>query len=224
MSSTRFILERSLEFICYHIHHTALPMVNNCVIDIRGEETLEEWSANLTLTDLGAESQQNLSCAGVNLLGEGDQDEIELFVYGAKKYHIKYVQSKFLFSASPAFITALPEVTPFVLTPVEESFLTLSCEVECNPVCDINWIVSGDIIEVTETSEEDLADPVFGFWDEILPGEGALFTRVRSSLRMSQEDVINTNEENFTVTCIGEETEYGEAVRSTTTVTIECKI
>ena len=73
-------------------------MVNNCVIDIRGDETLEEWSENLTLTDLGAESQQNLSCAGVNLVGEGDQDEIELFVYGGKKYHIKYFQSKFLFN------------------------------------------------------------------------------------------------------------------------------
>ena len=91
-------------------------------------------------------------------------------------------------------------------------------------MCDINWIVSGDVIEVTETSEEDLVDPVFGFWDEILPSEGALFSRVRSSLRMSQEDVINTNEENFTVTCIGEGTEYGEAVESTTTVIIECKI
>ena len=90
-------------------------------------------------------------------------------------------------------------------------------------MCDINWIVSGDVIEVTETSEEDLVDPVFGFWDEILPREGALFTRVKSSLRMSQDDVINTNEENFTVTCIGEENEYGEAVESTTTVIIECK-
>ena len=49
---------------------------------IRGEETLEELSENLTLTDLGAESQQNLSCAGVNLVGEGDHDAIELLVYG----------------------------------------------------------------------------------------------------------------------------------------------
>ena len=106
----------------------------------------------------------------------------------------------------------------------EETFLTLSCEVECDPVCDIDWIVNGDMIEVTETSEEDLEDdPVFGFWDEILPGDGEMFTRVRSSLRMTQEDVINTGEENFTVTCIGGENEFGEVVVSTTTVNIECE-
>ena len=57
--------------------------MNNCIyLVIRGEETLEELSENLTLTDLGAESQQNLSCAGVNLVGEGDYDAIELLVYG----------------------------------------------------------------------------------------------------------------------------------------------
>ena len=134
------------------------------------------------------------------------------------------VDIKCLFPAPPAFVTELPEVTPFVLTPDSESFLTLSCEVECDPLCDIDWVVSGDMIEVTETSEEDIVDdPVFGFWDEILPSEGQLFTRVRSSLRMSQEDVLNTDEENFTVTCIGGENEYGEAVVSSTTVIIECK-
>ena len=40
---------------------------------------------------------------------------------------------------------------------------------------------------------------------------------------MSQDDVLNTDEENFTVTCIGGENEYGEAVVSSTTVIIECK-
>ena len=134
------------------------------------------------------------------------------------------VDIKCLFPAPPAFVAELPEVTPFVLTQDSESFLTLSCEVECDPLCDIDWVVSGDMIEVTETSEEDIVDdPVFGFWDEILPSEGQLFTRVRSSLRMSQEDVLNTDEENFTVTCIGGENEYGEAVVSSTTVIIECK-
>ena len=101
----------------------------------------------------------------------------------------------------------------------------MSCEVECDPVCDIDWVVDGEMIEVTETSEEDLVDdPVFGFWDEILPGEGMMFTRARSSLRMSQDDVLNTDPENFTVTCIGGENEYGESVVSTTTVNIECKL
>ena len=61
------IPERSLEFFL-----TTSQNRTNCNIpDNRGDETLEERSENLTLTDLGAESQQNLSCAGVNSVGEG---------------------------------------------------------------------------------------------------------------------------------------------------------
>ena len=58
----------------------------NCnILDIRGDKTLEERSENLTLTDLGAGSQHNLSCAGVNSVGEGEYDAIELLVYGKRK-------------------------------------------------------------------------------------------------------------------------------------------
>ena len=58
----------------------------NCnILDIRGGETLEELSENLTLTDLGAGSQHNLSCAGVNSVGEGEYDAVELLVYGKRE-------------------------------------------------------------------------------------------------------------------------------------------
>ena len=80
--STHFTPDISVQlFLCNHY----LKVWTICnILDNRGDETLEEVSENLTLTDLGAASQRNLTCAGVNLVGEGDSDALEILVYGEK--------------------------------------------------------------------------------------------------------------------------------------------
>ena len=48
----------------------------------RGDTILEEISENLTLTNIGFESQQNLSCAAVNEIGPGESDSLQISVFG----------------------------------------------------------------------------------------------------------------------------------------------
>ena len=56
---------------------------------IRGEQILDEISENLTLSNLSPESEQNLTCAGVNSVGPGDESEPYLVnVFGkTSKFH-----------------------------------------------------------------------------------------------------------------------------------------
>ena len=48
---------------------------------------MEESTANLTLTSLGLVHEGNYSCAGVNLLGTGEEDNFQLEVTG-ESHHL----------------------------------------------------------------------------------------------------------------------------------------
>ena len=52
------------------------------ILCTRGDETLDENSENLTLQDLGPESNLNLTCSGVNSIGTGEPGIVELEISG----------------------------------------------------------------------------------------------------------------------------------------------
>ena len=47
---------------------------------------MEESTANLTLTSLSLVHEGNYSCAGVNLLGTGEEDSFQLEVTGESRH------------------------------------------------------------------------------------------------------------------------------------------
>lgn len=52
------------------------------ILFCRGDETLDENSENLTLHNLGPESNLNLTCSGVNSIGTGVEGIVELEISG----------------------------------------------------------------------------------------------------------------------------------------------
>jgi len=81
--------------------------------------TTETWTVNpVTL-----ETQANVSCAAVNHVGAGPSDSTSIEV-----------------SAPPSFIQSLGPYTGFTATSVNVSLL---CQVECSPLCDILWLKDG---------------------------------------------------------------------------------
>ena len=59
-----------------------MSFTSKILIKRRGDTILEERSENLTLTNIGFESQQNLSCAAVNEIGPGESDSLQISVFG----------------------------------------------------------------------------------------------------------------------------------------------
>ena len=65
---------------------------------------MEESTANLTLTSLSLVDEGNYSCAGVNLLGTGEEDSFQLEVTG----ELRRLLSKFRATVfSPAKVLGL---------------------------------------------------------------------------------------------------------------------
>ena len=110
-------------------------------------------------------------------------------------------------------MTELPEMTTFVMN--QDSSVTLTCQVECDPVCDIQWSMVGD--DETDVPEDVIRD------DEVVPEDKDQFSSVKSSLTIPAETIIAFNLENFTVECVSGENDFGESVSSTTVVVIECR-
>ena len=92
----------------------------------RGDTILEEISENLTLTNIGFESQQNLSCLAVNEIGAGESDSLQISVFGNIGMSNEFLSKSEICSAPPSFTKALPD-TLSVLS--DEPDFVLTCEV-----------------------------------------------------------------------------------------------
>ncbi|XP_065562722.1 hemicentin-1-like isoform X7 [Artemia franciscana] len=84
-------------------------------------------SANWTISPVTLKNEANISCYAVNLAGPGEPDVIEIDVL-----------------APPAFIDRLPPYQGALLNSSETS---VSCRVECAPMCEIIWFKDGVLIE-----------------------------------------------------------------------------
>ncbi|XP_071742756.1 hemicentin-1 isoform X9 [Lepeophtheirus salmonis] len=78
---------------------------------------------NWTINPVTLETEANISCVAVNEVGRGTEDYISIQVL-----------------APPTFIQRLPPYTGAMAT--TENF-SLSCQVECSPLCDIFWLKDG---------------------------------------------------------------------------------
>jgi len=165
----------------------------------RGDETLSEVSANLTLFDLSVESQGLISCAGVNTLGQGEKDSLNFTVF-----------------AMPTFIQSLPEQTTFVS---HDADIHLQCQVECFPSCSIEWAKNEEVI----TRDDDR----FIIEESIVPEDvdANQFQSVISKLSWNLENAANNkldhDELNFTVSCFTKETDTFEGILSSSLIQVE---
>jgi len=160
---------------------------------------LSEKSANLTLHDLGVESQGPVSCAGVNAVGEGEQDSLNITVL-----------------AAPHFLESLHDETMFVS---HATNLFLQCKVECFPLCSIQWVKNSDVISSN--------DDRFTIEESIIPEDvdANQFQSVISKLSWNLENTANNKldheELNFTVSCFVEETDVHAGISSSSEIQVE---
>jgi len=165
----------------------------------RGDEILSERSDNLTLHGLAVESQGTVSCAGVNTLGQGDQDSLNITVF-----------------APPAFLESLPETTTFVS---HDTNIFLQCQVECFPSCSIEWMKNEELIAsdddrfIIEESviEEDVDANQFQ----------SVISKLSWNLDSTANNKLDHDELNFTVSCFVQETDTDEEILSLTQVQVE---
>ena len=95
-------------------------------LNFRGDVVLDEKSENLTLNNLGLESEQNISCSAVNEIGSGEADVLQFDVFGNKSINLILNVVNLLISVPPTFIEHLPEES-FFLSSGED--ISVACQV-----------------------------------------------------------------------------------------------
>ena len=99
---------------------------------VLGGHTLAQVTgSSWTIRPVTLETQAALSCAAVNRVGRGSEDTRTIEV-----------------SAPPSFIESLHPYTGFTAT---SSNVSLLCQVECSPLCDILWLKDG--VPITDNSD-----------------------------------------------------------------------
>lgn len=160
-----------------------------------GDTILEEISQNLTLTNIGFESQQNLSCAAVNEIGAGESDSLQISVF-----------------APPSFIEALPD-TMNVLS--DDPDFVITCQVECDPVCDVVWLKDDLVVEAE--------DEMFEIIEEVVPEDfdNNVFMSVKSTIRKHSNISFDRTETNLTFSCQVSDHQFGDFISSSSLVFIQ---
>jgi len=133
------------------------PRASHFVWERDGVE-LDETSSSLTLPSLGLTDEGTYSCMGVNTLGVGLSDSLQIEV-----------------TAGPTILNALDEETSAVVG-YETS---LTCQLECSPRCGLEWLVDGQLVDEEEkyTVEEEIVEE---------EEEKNQFTGVKSTLTWHQ--------------------------------------
>jgi len=165
----------------------------------RGDEILSERTNNLTLDGLSAESQGPVSCAGVNTLGQGEQDSLNITVF-----------------APPTFLESLPEATTFVS---HDTSIFLQCQVECFPSCSIEWMKNNEVI----TSDDDRFIIEESIIEEDVDANQfqSVISKLSWNLDSTANNKLDHDELNFTVSCFVKETDTDEEILSLTQVQVE---
>ncbi|RZF42221.1 hypothetical protein LSTR_LSTR004370 [Laodelphax striatellus] len=88
-------------------------------------------TANYTIDPVTLETDANFTCSAVNLGGESESDTVHIKVY-----------------APPAFIERLP---PYYGALMNAQKISISCRVECSPICSIIWTKNGRVIDQSNT-------------------------------------------------------------------------
>ena len=106
----------------------------------------------------------------------------------------------------------------FVLTtPFTGQIISFTLQVECDPICDIDWTKDDEAINAD--------DEMFEITEEILPEDfdNNVFMSVKSSLRMQANSSLDHAETNLTFSCQVSDPQLGDFISSSSSVFVECK-
>ncbi|KAG8232214.1 hypothetical protein J437_LFUL010516, partial [Ladona fulva] len=88
-----------------------------------GHPIMDVTTANWTIEPVTLETQSNFTCLAANAGGEGESATVFVEV-----------------SAPPAFIERLP---PYHGALMHAEYVSVSCRVECSPICQVRWLKNG---------------------------------------------------------------------------------
>lgn len=141
-----------------------------------GKPVMDVVTSSWTVDPVGLDSRTNFSCYAYNEGGEGNSAAILLDVHGKYLMHCMHActfdNSKIISisTAPPAFIQKLHPYTGALFSAKSAS---LSCRIECVPMCLISWFKDGIGIEASDfrysVKETFLpADPSTGDFESVL--------------------------------------------------------
>lgn len=180
------------------VEDPGLPPATHYRWEFEGELITTATEAELVTPPGSLSSRGRYSCAAVNDVGAGPSGDYELPVL-----------------APPSFIDQLPKVHGALQNSTDVS---LSCRVECEPACVIEWLRAGESIDYS---------PQFGIQSTPHPEEPAenRFASVVSTLKFDMTQwpggVLDRNLDNTTFTCRSSGNLVGRAVSSTTHFEVE---
>ncbi|XP_034251543.1 hemicentin-1 isoform X2 [Thrips palmi] len=160
-------------------------------------------SANWTINPVTLRTRSNFTCLAVNEGGEGESATAEINVL-----------------APPSFIERL---NPYEGAPFNATHINISCQVECQPLCDVNWLKNGQPVELSRGADMAMysvrnvvVDPDYNRGD---------FDSIRSTLIWNMaawpNGQLDRVHDNANYTCQSSGNPVGNGVKSTTIFGVE---
>lgn len=166
----------------------------------RGGYILQYDTAMITFENIGLDSRTNFSCYAYNKGGKGQSDTIELDIL-----------------AKPAFIQNLQPRTAALYSAKN---ISLSCRVECVPLCTITWYKNGIGIEKSDIH--------YTIAESFLPADKAIgdFESVLSTLHFNMsswpDQQLDIHQDDANYSCVSSANSEGPGVRGLTDFHVEC--
>ncbi|XP_022258808.1 hemicentin-1-like isoform X2 [Limulus polyphemus] len=161
-------------------------------------EVLPDIFQNYTTDPVGLDTQGNYTCSAVNNVGRGPSGYINLAAM-----------------APPSLIDSLPRVHG---APSDSSSVSISCRIECDPLCEIEWLRDGESI---------MDSDLFFVKTTVHPEElrSNRFKSVVSTLHWNftawPGAALSRNTDNANYTCQSSKTIIGPGVATTTFFKVE---
>jgi len=162
-------------------------------------EPIEESSDTLVLQSLSAESQGNFSCSAKNDIGEGDSSYFNLVV-----------------QAPPSFLIPLGGNQTLVSHLPDQS---LTCQVECYPLCSVKWAKDGE--EIQDTDEKYNISQTNEPEDVELNKFPSVISELSWNLQNWPENRLSHEELNFLISCSVDYLEAEDSISTSTMINIE---
>lgn len=127
--------------------------------------------------------------------------------------------SSFL-TAPPTFIERLP---PYHGALVNSSHINISCRVECSPLCSMQWLKDGRLLNLNSSSS------LYSVSNTVIPPDTRTsdFESIRSMLMWNMSawpgGQLDRIHDSANYTCQSTHNEVGPGVRSSTAFRVECK-
>lgn len=167
---------------------------------LRDGNPLPYDTALITFENIGLDSRANFSCYAQNKGGKGQMAHVELDVL-----------------APPSFIQNLQPRTAALFSAQN---ISLSCRVECVPLCTITWYKNGFGIEKNDdryvVSESFLsADKAIGDFESVL-------STLYFNMSAWPDQQLDIHSDNANYSCVSSANSEGPGVRSSTDFHVEC--